>query len=115
MSAAVVHLTVEQGADFDEAFQFLDASDAPLDFNGCTARMQLRQRIESDAVIAELTTENGRLRFDQATGTLALHLDASVTAAIQSGAVYDLEIVFPSGSVQRVLKGAVKLDPEVTR
>jgi len=114
MSAAIVHLTIEQGADFEESFQFLDENDEPIDFSDCTARMHIRARLEDETPVVALTTENGRLLVDVPSGTITLLLSAKRTANLSSGGVYDLEVVFPD-RVERMLKGKVKLDPEVTR
>lgn len=115
MNAAIVHLTIEQGATFRQPVQFLAADDTPVDFTGCTARMQIRRTLEDLAVLLELTTENGRLAIDVPTGTLTMNLTAIETAALDSGGVYDLEVLFADGSTSRMLKGMVLLDREVTR
>jgi hypothetical protein len=115
MSAGIFHLKIEQGADFEESFQFLDDAEEPLDFTDCTARMQIRETLSDAESLLSLTTENGRLIVDEPSGTITMQLTATTTASLASGGVYDLEAVFPDGEVQRLLKGLAALDKEVTR
>jgi hypothetical protein len=87
-----------------------------VDLTGCTARMQIRAKIADTAALKSLTTENGGIALGGAAGTVTIFLSATDTAAIawKSG-VYDLEIVFASGDVRRLLSGSVSVSPEVTR
>ena len=86
------------------------------DYTGCTARMQLREDVDSSAVLWEMTTDNGRIALGGTAGTVDLLVDASTTAAIAwTGGVFDLEIVHPSGEVTRLAQGSCCVSPEVTR
>ena len=53
----------------------------PVDLTGVTARMQLREKLDSSVVLLELTTENGRIVVDDATKTITLNITAADTAA----------------------------------
>lgn len=89
---------------------------APVDLTGCTARMQVRDKIASPTVLLELTTENGGISLGGTAGTVTLYLDDEATAAITwTAGVYDLEIVLADGDVRRFLAGVVVVLPEVTR
>lgn len=86
----------------------------PVDLTGATARMQIRAGV-GGAVLLELTTENGALAI-AGLGTITRTLSAAQTAALTwTDGVYDLEVQFPDGTVQRYLQGAVTVGPEVTR
>lgn len=85
----------------------------PVDLAGATARMQIREQV-GGAVLLELTTENGGLAIT-APGTITRTLSATQTAALAwTDAVYDLEVQYPDGTVQRYLQGAVTVSREVT-
>lgn len=121
------NLTIYQGATFFYGFQLQiknDTSVVPLDLNGWTARMQIREKIKSDAVAAELTTENGGIVFEEEHDEegqliesrvhLVLHPPQTNALTLTRG-VYDLEMVDPIGNVGRILQGAVTIIPQVTR
>jgi len=85
----------------------------PVDLSGATARMQIREQV-GGAVLLELTTENDGLAIT-APGTITRTLSATQTAALAwTEAVYDLEVQYPDGTVQRYLQGAVTVSREVT-
>lgn len=115
MIAGVYNFTIDQGATFSRQLTLKDASDDPMNLTGYTARMQIRPEIESDEVMVELTTTNGRIALGGVAGTVTLTISATVTATIDKEGVYDLELVTPAGEVYRALKGKVRLEPEVTR
>lgn len=86
----------------------------PVDLTGATARMQIRAGV-GGALLLELTTENDGLAIT-GPGTLTRTLSAAQTAALAwTEAVYDLEVEYADGTVQRYLQGAVTVGPEVTR
>ena len=85
----------------------------PVDLTGAEVRMQIRDRI-GGVLLLELSTENGALAIT-GLGTISRYLsDAQTTALAAADAVYDLEVKYPSGTVQRYIKGRVIVDPEVT-
>jgi hypothetical protein len=119
MAAAKYKMTVEQGTTWSKVFtwQVKDNNHfQPVNLAGYTARMHVRRRITDANFIIALTTTNGAITLGGAAGTISLALTAEQTAALPAGAfVYDLEIVNPSGVVERLLKGTFLVDPEVTR
>ncbi len=85
----------------------------PVDLTGATARMQIRAGV-GGALLLELTTENDGLAIT-GPGTLTRTMSASQTAALAwAEAVYDLEVEYADGTVQRYLQGAVTVSREVT-
>lgn len=85
----------------------------PVDLAGATARMQIRAGV-GGALLLELTTENDGLAIT-GPGTLTRFLSAAQTAALAwAEAVYDLEVEYADGTVQRYLQGAVTVSREVT-
>jgi hypothetical protein len=117
MPAAIVNLTIEQGADWSQPLQWKTGTPAvAVNLTGYTARMQVRRTAASTEKTVELTTENGRITITAGTGTVALSLTAAVTAAIVAGVyVYDLELVSSGGIVTRLVQGTFTVSAEVTR
>lgn len=117
MPAAKLKLSIDQGATFTKTVTWKTGKPAtPVDLTGCTARMQVRESVESEDVLLSLTTENGRIALGGLAGTVDLRVEATDTALIEWAAgVYDLEIQFTDGTVRRLFSGSVTVSPEVTR
>lgn len=117
MAAFKVPLKIEQGATFSELVTWKAGTPAvPVNLTGCTARMHVRAKLESTALLLDLTTENGGIVLGGSAGTVLIYLTDEQTEAIGwTSGVYDLEIAFPGGTVTRLLKGSVSVSPEVTR
>lgn len=106
--------TIYQGATFSRVVTWKDENEDAVNLTGYTARMQIRQRLTGDTLIA-LTTENGRVALGGTDGTVTLTIAATDTADLTMGGVYDLELVSGAGVVTRLLQGNVTLSKEVTR
>lgn len=88
----------------------------PVNLTGYTARMQIRETIESTTIIQSLTTENGGITLGGVAGTITLLISATDTATFTfDAAVYDVEIIGTDGVVTTVLSGNVYLTDETTR
>lgn len=87
-----------------------------LDLTGCTARMQIREKLDSDTFIQELTTANNGIVIDTASSKISIYISAIDTANFTFGsAVYSLELVYLDGTVKALLNGTLTLVKEVTR
>lgn len=85
----------------------------PVDLTGANARMQIRAGL-GGALLLELNTENGGLAIT-GPGTLTRTMSAAQTAALTwADGVYDLEVEYADGTVQRYLQGTVTVSREVT-
>jgi hypothetical protein len=117
MAAAKLKLLIEQGATFRKVLTWKAGTPAvAVNLTGCTARMHMRGVITDTVPLITLTTENGGITLGGVAGTIELVITATATAAITwTTAVYDLEIVFASGDVRRLVYGPVTVTPEVTR
>ncbi|MDN6885279.1 hypothetical protein QMO14_16865 [Variovorax sp. CAN2819] len=117
MAAARIKLSIEQGATFTKTVTWKTGKPAlPVDLTGCTARMQVREKIESAGILLSLSTDDGRISLGGAAGTINLRVEADDTAAITwKTGVYDLEVEFSDGTVRRLFSGSVSVSPEVTR
>lgn len=117
MAAFKLKLDIDQGATFDKTVTWKTGDPpAPVDLTGCIARSQFRSDVDSPTVLFELTTANNRIQLGGTAGTIRLRIEATDTAAFTwDSAVYDLEIEFPDGTVERKLKGTVTVSKEITR
>jgi hypothetical protein len=123
MTAASLDLYIEQGATYRSTIVYAQANadgtaGTPYDLTGCTARMMIRSKqADTGTPVVSLTTENGGLTLGGTDGTIAIYIEPMATESVSIAAkgVYDLEIVFPSGDVSRVVEGKVTFDPAVTR
>jgi hypothetical protein len=87
-----------------------------VDLLGYTARMQIREKLDSATVLKNMTTENGGIVIDNAEKTIRLFISSTDTALFnfQNG-VYSLEMVNSTGDVLQLISGSVSLVKEVTR
>lgn len=88
----------------------------PVDLDGYTARMHIRQSLAATTTLLELTTANARIALDNTVKTITLSISATDTAALDfTAGVYSLELVSGDGEVAEILNGSVTLVKEVTR
>lgn len=107
---------IYQGATWKRVVR-LSSRAGPIDLTGATARMMIREKIVDAATIITLNADNARAVIsDEENGEITLMIADEDTAALNfASGVYDLEIEYSNGTVDRVLYGAVKLSKEVTR
>ncbi len=114
---AIADICIFQGATFNQTlFYETGEPSAPVNLAGYTAKMHIRSKPESKALILELSTTNDRIVLNEATGSIRLFISATDTALLSvcDKAVYDLELT--TGAVTtRILQGNVIISPEVTR
>jgi hypothetical protein len=116
---AIADICIFQGATFDQTlFYETGEPSTPVNLAGYTAKMQIRSKPESKAVILELSTTNGRitLNYGSNNGAIRLFILATDTATLSvcDKAVYDLEL-YNGAVTTRILQGNVIISPEVTR
>ena len=121
-----VPLKIYQGATFFESWEWSTAPNedspyTPVDLTGCTARMQIRAKIEATTPLLTLTTENGGIALD-ANGGIELSIDADdtypdLTPPIdRDGEIWyhDLLITAPDGTRDRLYQGVIIVQPGIT-
>jgi hypothetical protein len=87
----------------------------PIDLTGYTAKLQIREKLNSDTVIKELNTTNGGIVLDTALSTITLNILAADTAEFTfKSAVYSLELI-SGATVTQLMTGSLSLVPEITR
>jgi len=118
MPAAIFDITIEQGALYERIFTWEDIDSMPIDMTNWTARMQIRPTIYDELVLVDLSTENGGifLNYGGVSGTVRLVIHTRETNEFYwSMGVYDLEVYDLNFECFRLLKGKIKIDPQVTR
>lgn len=114
---AVADICIFQGATFNQTlFYETGEPSAPVDLSSYTAKMHIRSKPESKALILELSTDNGRIVLNETTGSIRLFISDDDTAGLSvcDKAVYDLEL-YNGAVTTRILQGNVIISPEVTR
>lgn len=87
----------------------------PNSLAGVTARMQIRESLASDAIIDELTTENGKILVNNTDKTITILVSAASTAAYTfATAVYSMELI-NGAEVTPFIFGTITLQKEITR
>jgi hypothetical protein len=89
----------------------------PVPINTYSARMQIRETVESTEVLYSGTSAlGGHLFVDNTAKTIRVRIPSEVTAAFTfTTAVYSIELYEPGGLVIPFLTGNLTLVPEVTR
>jgi len=88
----------------------------PIDLTGFTAKMQIRETVDSDTVIIELTHLNGGIIIDVIRSTITVSMTSAQTGLFTfPTAVYSMELTDPSGNVNTFIQGNLTLIPEITR
>lgn len=116
MTAGLYDFKFEQGATFRLTIIYKDSEGVVVNLTGYSARLQIRESIESQTVALVATTANGRITITGAEGKIQIVVPAADTEIgnFQTG-VYDLEIESADGTVTRLVEGQVFNSLQVTR
>lgn len=119
-TAVKVPISVDQGADFDLTLVLKDSAGGLVDVTGYSGKMQLRKYVDAEVALELNSTPgagvNGTITFGGAAGTVALHVEDDVMAAIASGAyVYDLRLTTSGDLVRFWVHGPFSIRGSVTR
>jgi len=110
---AEADICIFQGATFNQTlFYETGEPSAPVNLAGFTAKMHIRSKPESKALILELSTDNGRIVLNETTGSIRLFISDEDTATLSvcDKAVYDLEL-YNAGVTIRMVQGKVIISP----
>ena len=119
--AGKVNLKINQGETFKHTFTWLDANGVAVNLTGMTAKMHIRERLDSATPALVFSSEvidnpDGTITLGGLAGTIQLKLSSTKTSAISwTSAVYDLEVTDILLDVTRVVEGSVSVSKEVTR
>jgi hypothetical protein len=114
MTPGKVNFLCPQGSTFNRRLTY-KINDVPVNLNGYTSRLQVRETHYAQDTIVALTSENG-ITLGGSAGTIDVLIAASATALFDAGNfVYDLELESTNGTINRLVEGSFIVTPEVTR
>jgi hypothetical protein len=103
-------LPIYQGDDVNAVITVTDATGAPADLTGYTAKAQVRKTVaDSDPLVAiEIAaTVSG--------STVVLTISHAQTETLKGKYVWDCQLVSAAGMITTIVSGKVPVTPEVTR
>lgn len=113
MLAGTYNIICEQGATFLREITVTNADGSLPNYNGSSARMQVKVAADSASSIIDLTTTNARLVLLD--NTITMNITAADTEELAPAQYkYDLEIATGS-EVTRLIQGNFVVSPEVTK
>ena len=111
----VYDILVDQGATLNRALFIKDPAKKALDITDYTARMHIRDSVDSANIIEILTTENEQIVIDGLDGRVDILLTPTETQALAlEKYVYDLELESPEGYVTKIISGKLTVRSEIT-
>lgn len=109
--ATVTNLIIDQGTTYSTNFTVRDSSGNARDLAEYDARSQLRRSYYASTSVAFTANVTS-----PANGIVTISLTDAQTANLKPGRyVYDVEIVSPSSTVERIVEGIITIAPEVTK
>ncbi len=103
-------IVINAGADYALTFYLRDSENTLIDLTGADIQAQLKPFAECQDYIPFEVQQNG------AGGRIQLSLTSVVTERIHwDTGVYDVFVYYPNGTTKKVLYGAAKIVPAVTR
>lgn len=118
-NATFYNTNINQGSKFVLNVQARNSDGSVMDLTGYSARMQVRETVDSVDVLLEATTTDGSITIPTpASGVVMVRIGGDVTEALTfNTGKYDLEIykVSDPTEVIRIVEGNISLHLEVTR
>lgn len=103
-------LDLQQGVDYTETFTWQTSAGTPISLVGYTAKLQLRQRYDSAALVS-LTHASG-ITLGGSAGTITFTISASALNAIaNSGGVWGLAVYDSGGKATMLRAGTYFVKP----
>ena len=122
MAAGKYNFTIEQGTTVDFEIVYKDSNNDPIDLDGYSGRMQIKDKpggsITHITLTNDVAADGTGLNFENASdGKIQIFISAVSSSQLNfSKAAYDLEIANNNAYpiVTRLLQGNVTLDKEIT-
>jgi len=116
MSAGRYNFEIEEGATFTRTITYTDNADTAIDLAESTVRMQIRDNYGATNAVISLSTPSTGITLSSETGKFTVTMTATQTESlgIKQG-VYDIEVEYSNGTVERILEGRVKISKQVTQ
>lgn len=115
-TAGYQDLYADQGATYQLVVTYKNPAGTPINLTGYSARMQVRQNVNSTTAELDLSSTGGnpKIVLGGALGTITITVPAG-DMDFEGAYVYDLEIQSSGGIVTRLMMGRFLCRPEVTR
>jgi len=116
MSAGRYNFEIEEGATFTRTITYTDNANTAIDLAESTVRMQIRDNYGAANAVISLSTPSTGITLSSETGKFTVTMTATQTESlgIKQG-VYDIEVEYSNGTVERILEGRVKISKQVTQ
>ena len=117
-NAGQYNFCINRGAGFIHKIVWKAPNGNPINLAGYTCRMQVRSYLNSNNILLDLTSENGKIAVtDALAGEITINVPSGETVLLDgnSSGVYDLEVISSGNIVTRLLQGSVYISQEVTR
>lgn len=98
-------LDLKQGLPFEYLVTVNDDTGVAVDLTGSHIVMKIRETLVSESVLAELSTDNGRITLTGTTGQFKIYLEPLVTETINGG-VFDIVLTTAGGEVYLIAEGS---------
>ena len=110
MSAANYNISIERNATFDVSLALKDGNGAAIDVTNATIDAEIKQDYYFPSIASFTVT-----KITPASGIIELSLTPNQTANLHVGSLkYDVFAQYSNGVIQKILKGAVSVDENVT-
>lgn len=110
MSASTYNISIERNVDFCVFLTLKDSAGSAIDITNATVDAEIKQ----DYYFPTLSTFTVT-KVTPASGVVKLTLTAAQTAILHPGELkYDVLIKYSDNSIQKILKGAVLVDTNIT-
>ena len=101
-----ITLTMFQGLPFKYEVTLQDEVGAAIDITGATIISKIRPTLESETVLAELSTANTYISItDGVNGKFLLDLPDTITSTIETNGVFDIKLTLPDTTVYLIAEG----------
>lgn len=115
--AGIYNMEIEQGATYALNLQYKTEDGTPVNLTSCQIRLGIKEQITDTTFLKFLDNGiNGGITVtDAELGKFRIAIPPNETAALTfNRGLYDLEIEFPNGDIERLIKGRVLVSREVT-
>lgn len=110
MSASTYNLSIERNTDFYIALVLKDALGTPIDVTNAVIDAEIKQDYYFPTIETFTVT-----KLVPALGQISLSLTAAKTAALHPGPLkYDVLVKYQNNTFQKILKGNVLVDTNIT-
>ena len=110
MSASTYNISVERNVDFKVALILKDVNGSPINLTTATIDAEIKQDYYFPNIATFTVT-----KITPASGLIELSLTAAQTAALHPGPLkYDVLVKYADGTFQKIMKGIVYVDTNIT-